>query len=209
MEPSANRHLSLIKIFPGIRPETAQALCRASSGPQRGPDLWVDASPARVIIIVEGGADLVRGTSERTFVAEVLRPGDALQMLEDPGEETVACRSVGPSEFLDVPAERFAAARRSDAALDALVASRLAIRHEAAMRRASRCITLPVRERILEELRCLAVRADGQGLTATVTQVRLAELAGTRRESASRAVSCLLSDGALRRAGRRRYLIPG
>lgn len=209
MEPSANRHLSLTKIFPGIRPETAQALAQATADMRRGPRLWVDVSPERVIIVLEGGAEFMRGTPERMFVAETLRPGDVLQVSKGSGDGTSACRSVGFSALLEVRAERFAEVRRADLAFDAALSARLAARHEDALRRLSRHVIHPVRERVLDELRRLAVPGRDGRPTAAVTQFRLAELAGTCRESASRAVAGLVRDGVLGRLGQGRYVFPG
>jgi CRP-like cAMP-binding protein len=155
--------------------------------------------PCGGLYVVEGGALLSRCvTDDGRRLAELLGPGDAVGGPEGiPSPVTVralrACR-LRPA----LPYER-------PALLDSRTARAFALAHELAW--------LGVGERVERRLRETATRfgtpvQGGIGLGVRLTQEDIADLAGTTRESANRAVRSLVASGRLTFTGRGRYVLP-
>ena len=154
--------------------------------------------PCSGLYVVEGGVLLSRClTDDGRRLAELLGPGDAVGGPEGlPSPVTVralrTCR-LRPA----LPQER-------PALLDSRTARAFALAHEMAW--------VGVAERVERRLRETAARfgspvQGGLGLGVRLTQEDLADLAGTTRESANRAVRTLVASGRLTIIGRGRYVL--
>ncbi len=136
-------------------------------------------------------------TEGRSLIVDVVGPGDVIG--EPSGAESaVTVRSDGP-------------ARLRQARGDELVRT-LAERARRREALASDLAWLEVPERVWRRMDDLASRfgrptPDGVEITVRLTQESIAQMAGTSRESANRAVQHLIAQGRLAPAGRGRYVV--
>jgi CRP-like cAMP-binding protein len=166
---------------------------RAGSEPAK------QGEPCEGLLVVRSGALLSSCvTDDGRRLGELLGPGDAVGG-PDGIPSPVSVRA------LRVCRLRPALPHERPALLHSRTARAIALAHELAW--------LGVAERVERRLQETAARfgapvAGGLGLGVRLTQEDVAELAGTTRESANRAISSMVAAGHLRIAGRGRYVLP-
>jgi CRP-like cAMP-binding protein len=199
-------------------PAGIRALCRAAPswrGSGRLPDTAFEL-PAQVLLVLDGVV-LVSAVrpSGRVVALALLAPGDLwMDEPERHADEGPAVRvdALGRS-MVALPDRAEVLRATASPAVAGWVTDTQLRRALAAERRAAHILSLAVEERILAAFVELArvggaVLEDGRvGLTARISQERLAWVAGTSRETANRVVASLVARGALARVAGR-YVLP-
>jgi CRP/FNR family transcriptional regulator, cyclic AMP receptor protein len=168
---------------------------------RNGDSLFHQGDPGDSLHLLAKGHVAVRVVNPRGSILtlDVLAPGASFgeQSLLDPAaRRTATIVAIGPVETMVIQRDAFADLQRRHPTVTLVLVELLAAQVRRLSEQLTDAYTMPAEQRVLKQLGRLAASfADENGATIPITQEDLANLAGTTRPTANRALQARVEEG--------------